>query len=144
MKKTKPQREISHCGLLLCVSLFDESQIFSIFTGATCSEHSGLFHRLPEIRDDVFGRYSRNRRLVSLDELAAQKLVLMERDAPYSIRFEQELRQQHLEYNPVFRLQSAQTALRVVMRDAFVTVLPLYSLKEAAEQGQVRVLNVPQ
>ena len=81
---------------------------------------------------------------VRLDELAAQKLVLMERDAPYSIRFEQELRQQHLIYNPLFRLQSAQTALRVVMRDAFVTVLPLYSVKEAAEQGQVTVLNVPQ
>ena len=81
---------------------------------------------------------------VSLGELAGQKLVLMERDAPYSIRFEQELRQQHLEYNPVFRLQSAQTALRVVVKGGFVTVLPLYSVKEAAELGQVTVLNISQ
>ncbi len=44
----------------------------------------------------------------------------------------------------MFRLQSAQTALRVVMRGAFVTVLPFYSVKGAAEQGQVTVLNVPQ
>lgn len=68
----------------------------------------------------------------------------MERDAPYSIRFEQELRQLHLEYNPVFRLQSAQTALRVVVKGGFVTVLPLYSVKEAAELGQVTVLNISQ
>ena len=81
---------------------------------------------------------------VSLGELAGQKLVLMERDAPYSIRFEQELRQLHLEYNPVFRLQSAQTALRVVVKGGFVTVLPLYSVKEAAELGQVTVLNISQ
>ena len=81
---------------------------------------------------------------VSLGELAGQNLVLMERDAPYSIRFEQELRQLHLEYNPVFRLQSAQTALRVVVKGGFVTVLPLYSVKEAAELGQVTVLNISQ
>ena len=81
---------------------------------------------------------------VSLGELAGQKLVLMERDASYSIRFEQELRQLHLEYNPVFRLQSAQTALRVVVKGGFVTVLPLYSVKEAAELGQVTVLNISQ
>ncbi len=81
---------------------------------------------------------------VSLKELAEQKLVLMEADAPYSVQFEQELLQQHLEYNPVFRLQSAQTALRVVMRGAFVTVLPLYSVKAAAELGQVTVLNISQ
>lgn len=81
---------------------------------------------------------------VSLGELAGQKLVLMERDAPYSIRFEQELRQLHLEYNPVFRLQSAQAALRVVVKGGFVTVLPLYSVKEAAELGQVTVLNISQ
>ena len=81
---------------------------------------------------------------VSLGELAGQKLVLMVRDAPYSIRFEQELRQLHLEYNPVFRLQSAQTALRVVVKGGFVTVLPLYSVKEAAELGQVTVLNISQ
>ena len=84
------------------------------------------------------------KKAVSLGELAGQKLVLMERDAPYSIRFEQELRQLHLEYNPVFRLQSAQTALRVVVKGGFVTVLPLYSVKEAAELGQVTVLNISQ
>ena len=81
---------------------------------------------------------------VGLEELAGQKLVLMERDAPYSLCFEQELRQLHLVYNPVFRLQSALAALRVVMRGGFVTVLPFYSVKAAAEQGQVTVLNVPQ
>ncbi len=81
---------------------------------------------------------------VSLDELAGQDLVLMERDAPYSIRFEQELLRHHLECTPVFRLQSAQTALRVVIRDAFVTVLPLYSVNAAAIKKQVTILNIPE
>ena len=80
----------------------------------------------------------------SLEELAAQNLVLMERDAPYSLQFEEELLRQHLECRPVFRLQSAQTALRVVMKDAFATVLPLYSVKPAAKAGRVTVLNLPE
>ncbi len=81
---------------------------------------------------------------VSLKELAEQKLVLMARDAPYSIQFENALMQHHLEYRPVFRLQSAQTAVRVVMKDAFATILPLYSVKEAAGAGQVTILNLPE
>lgn len=80
---------------------------------------------------------------VSLKELADQNLVLMERDAPYSIQFEQELLQHHLTYKPVFRLQSAQTALRVVIRDAFVTILPQYSVTNALEKGLVTILNIP-
>ena len=81
---------------------------------------------------------------VSLKELAGQNLVLMERDAPYSIQFEKELLQHHLECRPVFRLQSAQTALRVVMKDAFATILPLYSVRAAAKAGQVTILNLPE
>ena len=81
---------------------------------------------------------------VKLSELAAQKLVLMERDAPYSMQFEKELLQHHLECNPVFRLQSAQTALNIVMRDAFITVLPFYSVKAAADSGQTVILNTPE
>ena len=84
------------------------------------------------------------KKTVSLKELAGQNLVLMERDAPYSIQFERELLQRHLECKPVFRLQSAQTALRVVMKGKFATILPLYSVKAAAELGQVTVLNMPE
>ncbi len=84
------------------------------------------------------------KKTVSLKELAGQNLVLMERDAPYSIQFERELLQRHLKCKPVFRLQSAQTALRVVMKGKFATILPLYSVKAAAELGQVTVLNMPE
>ncbi len=84
------------------------------------------------------------KKTVSLKELAGQNLVLMERDAPYSIQFERELLQRHLECKPVFRLQSAQTALRVVMKGKFATILPLYSVKAAEELGQVTVLNMPE
>ena len=84
------------------------------------------------------------RKSASLKELADQNLVLMERDAPYCIQFEQELLRHHLECKPVFRLQSAQTALRVVMRDMFVTILPHYSVKAAAENALVTILNIPE
>ena len=49
---------------------------------------------------------------VTLRELAEQELVMMETEAPYSIQFEQTMARQHLECKPVFRLQSAETALR--------------------------------
>ncbi len=83
------------------------------------------------------------KKTVSLRELTGQKLVLMEKNAPYSMRFEQALAREHLECRPVFRLQSALTALRVTERESFVTVLPLYTVKSSAEQGRVKILNVP-
>ena len=73
------------------------------------------------------------RETVSLAELSEQPLVLMETAAPYSLQFERALAEKRLACRPVFRLQSAQTALRVVQREPFVTVLPLYTVRAAAE-----------
>ncbi len=81
---------------------------------------------------------------VALEELAGQDLVLMEEAAPYSLQFEKALAERHLECRPVFRLQSAQTALRVIQQEAFATVLPFYAVKAAAEDGSVRLLNIPE
>lgn len=41
-------------------------------------------------------------------------------------------------------LWGVDAARKVVAGDAFVTVLPLYSVKEAAELGQVTLLNISQ
>lgn len=79
---------------------------------------------------------------VTLRELAEQELVMMETEAPYSIQFEQTMARQHLECKPVFRLQSAETALRVIEREHFVTVLPLYTVQSAAAEGRVAILPV--
>ncbi|MBO5556029.1 MAG: LysR family transcriptional regulator [Oscillospiraceae bacterium] len=80
---------------------------------------------------------------VSLQELTQQELVMMETLAPYSLEFERMLAQHHLVCEPVFRLQSADTARRLVERAPFVSVLPLYTVKASAEAGTLCILNVP-
>ena len=84
------------------------------------------------------------REAVALSDLVEQKLVLMETQAPYSMQFERALAQRRLACRPVFRLQSAQTARRLTERNPFVTVLPLYAVKAAAEAGRVKLLSVPE
>ncbi|MCR5088629.1 MAG: LysR family transcriptional regulator [Oscillospiraceae bacterium] len=79
---------------------------------------------------------------VTLKELSGQKLVLMERNAPYSIQFERELAIRHLECKPVFRLQSTAASLRMVEKGEFVAVLPYYAVQEAEKRGKAAVLNV--
>lgn len=81
---------------------------------------------------------------VTLKALAGQPLVLMERAAPYSLQFEQALSQRRLECSPVFRLQSAAAALRLIERSPFVTILPLYTVQSAADAGRVKLLSVPE
>ena len=68
----------------------------------------------------------------------------MEALAPYSLEFEKVLAQNHLECEPVFRLESADTARRIVEHGDFLSVLPLYTVKAAADAGRLTVLNVPE
>lgn len=84
------------------------------------------------------------KKTVSLKELAACELVLMETLAPYSLEFETVMAQHRLPCEPVFRLQSADTACRLVERAAFASVLPLYTVKKAASDGKITILDVPQ
>ena len=81
---------------------------------------------------------------VSLEEITKQELVQMETLAPYSLEFESVLAQHHLECEPVFRLESADTACRIVEHGNFLSVLPLYTVKSAADAGKLTILNVPQ
>ena len=67
----------------------------------------------------------------------------METLAPYSLEFERVLAQHHLECEPVFRLESADTACRIVEHGNFLSVLPLYTVKNAADAGKIKILNVP-
>ena len=84
-----------------------------------------------------------NKDAVDFQELSEQKRVLMEAAAPYSLQFEKALAKRHLECSPVIRLQSAHTALRMIQREQFVTVLPLYAVREAVVEGSVKLLRVP-
>lgn len=85
-----------------------------------------------------------SKKRVSLEELVEQELVLMETLAPYSLEFERVMAQSHLEVHPAFRLQSTNTACRLVEREKFVSILPLYTVKAAADGGSLTILNVPQ
>ena len=81
---------------------------------------------------------------VSLEEVSRQELVLMETLAPYSLEFERVLAQQRLDCDPVFRLQSADTACRLVERESLISVLPLYTVHASVKEGKLCILNVPQ
>ena len=80
----------------------------------------------------------------TLEELVKQKFVLMETSAPYSLQFEKALAERHLEYRPVFRLQSAQTAVHMVQQGPFVTALPYYAVKTALVDGSIKLVNIPE
>lgn len=82
------------------------------------------------------------KRSIRVSELTGLNLVLMETKAPYSSQFELELARQHLDCKPVFRLQSTQSAIHIVEREAFAAVLPYYAVKAAADSEQVRCLTI--
>lgn len=66
---------------------------------------------------------------ITPNELIGQELILMESTAPYSLQFQQYLNFHHLECHPFLRLQSADTARRLVEQEStFISVLPLYTV----------------
>lgn len=81
---------------------------------------------------------------ISLEQIAAQEIILMEESAPYSRQFEAALSARQLLCRPFLRLQSADAALRLVERGCFVSVLPLYSVQSAVQAGTLRCLHVPE
>lgn len=79
------------------------------------------------------------------EELAEQELILMEASAPYSLEFQRFLARSHLNCEPFLRLQSADTARRLVEREpSFISVLPLYTVRNSIQSGTLCVLNLPE
>lgn len=84
------------------------------------------------------------KKYVKPEELAEQELVLMEASAPYSLEFQRFLARSHLDCEPFLRLQSADTARRLVEQEpSFVSVLPLYTVQSAVREGRLCVLELP-
>lgn len=81
---------------------------------------------------------------VTLSELSRQEWILMETSASYSIGFQNLMAAEHLEINPVLKLQSAQTACRLVEQAPFLSVLPLYCVKASVDKGLLTILPVEQ
>ena len=77
---------------------------------------------------------------VAWQELENQEFVLMEGSAPYSMQFQQTLAEQGIAVQPFLKLQSADMACRLVEQGRYLSVLPLYAVRTAAESGAVRIL----
>ena len=81
---------------------------------------------------------------VTLQDLSGSELIMMERDAPYSQRFESVLAQHHVEYSPFLRLPSANTARELILEEDFISLLPLYTVQSYVKTGRLCILNVPE
>ena len=84
------------------------------------------------------------RKDVSLEELAEQEWILMEGTAPYTLHFRNVLAGKKLEIQPFLKLQSADTARRLVEREPFFSLLPLYTVNSAIHEGRLVVIDVPE
>jgi DNA-binding transcriptional LysR family regulator len=83
-----------------------------------------------------------HQKVVRLDDLVGQDIILMEDSAPYSIHFHNTLANQKIELTPFLKLQSANIACRLVERGLFLSVLPLYTVHSSAQAGRISILNV--
>jgi DNA-binding transcriptional LysR family regulator len=76
-------------------------------------------------------------------DLAGQEFILMESSAPYSLHFRSAAAGLGFEPTVFLTLQSAELACSLIARENVLSVLPLYSVRQAAENGCVRILNAP-
>ena len=81
---------------------------------------------------------------IELEELTGQEFILMEESAPYSVNFQRIMAGHHIELKPFLKLQSADMARRLVERESFLSLLPLYAVQSAVEQGHIRILQIPE
>lgn len=81
---------------------------------------------------------------IKLEELAVQEFVLMEESAPYSVNFQRIMAEHQIELKPFLKLQSTHMAKRLVEREQFLSLLPLYAVQSAVEQGHIKVLQIPE
>lgn len=84
------------------------------------------------------------RKQITLEEVSTQELILMEESAPYSRQFQNVLAGHHLPCRPFLRLQSADTARKLVEREAFLSLLPLYTVQASVQTGCLCILPVPE
>ena len=81
---------------------------------------------------------------VEPEELAGQELIFMEHAAPYDLQLLALLARQGLEPAPFLTLQSPAMAGRLLEKGPYLSILPLYTVAQAVEEGRIAVLNVPE
>ncbi|MDF2615899.1 MAG: LysR family transcriptional regulator [Sedimentibacter sp.] len=80
---------------------------------------------------------------IKLEKLAGQEFVL-EESAPYSVNFQRIMAGHQIELKPFLKLQSTDMARRLVESEQFLSLLPLYAVQSAVEQGHIKVLQIPE
>ena len=83
------------------------------------------------------------KKIVKWEDLVDQEFVLMEESAPYSTQFEQVLAEHRISVQPFLKLQSTDMACKLVEKGKYLSILPLYSVKEAVCEEKIKVLKTP-
>ena len=81
---------------------------------------------------------------IAPQELHGSELIMMEQDAPYARRFESFLAQHRVECRPFLRLPSASAARDLLLRGAFLSLLPWYTVRACVESGLLCLLSIPE
>lgn len=79
---------------------------------------------------------------LTLSDLKDEEFILMELTAPYIVTFQSAMSAQNITLRPFLTLQSANTATRLVSKGNFLSVLPQYTVVQAAKQGDVVILPI--
>lgn len=82
------------------------------------------------------------RKEVTVEELAGQELIFMEHAAPYDRLVSQALARLGQEPAPFLTLQNAAMAGRLLETGPYLSILPLYTVAQAVEEGRLTILHV--
>jgi DNA-binding transcriptional LysR family regulator len=85
-----------------------------------------------------------DRSRVKIEDLSGQDFILMEELAPYTVHFQRIMASHYIEYHSFLKLQSADMARSLVEKGSFLSVLPLYSVKDSVIQGKICILEIPE
>lgn len=81
---------------------------------------------------------------VHLHELETEEFILMEESAPYSVHFHRIMASHGIAICSFLKMQNASMARRLVETGNYLAVLPDYTVKTAALEGRVKILNIPE
>jgi DNA-binding transcriptional LysR family regulator len=84
------------------------------------------------------------KKALTLAELEAENLILMEDTASYAQHFQHLLAGQSLKLEPFLKMQSTHMALQLVEAGNYITVLPEYVVSQAAQDQKVTILKLPE
>ena len=85
-----------------------------------------------------------DRSRVKIEDLSGQDFILMEELASYTVHFQRIMASHYIEYHSFLKLQSADMARSLVEKGSFLSVLPLYSVKDSVIQGKICILEIPE